>query len=255
MLIVISPAKTLDMEASSVTDKFSEPDYLKEAKQLVVQLKKLKPHELAELMNISPNLADLNYGRFKTWKPPLTSENAKQALLAFRGEVYTGIDADSLSREDFDFAQEHLRILSGLYGVLRPLDLIQAYRLEMGTKFQTPKWTDLYDFWGTKITRRIQSDIKAQGDDVLINLASNEYYKSIDTKKLKARIVTPVFKDYKNGEYKILSFFAKKARGLMTRFIIQNKLTDAEQLKLFDAEGYFYNEELSKGNQLVFTRG
>lgn len=255
MLIVISPAKTLDMEAPSITEKYSEPDYLKEAKRLITQLKKLKPHQLADLMDISPKLADLNYGRYRTWSVPFSPENAKQAILAFRGEVYTGIDADSLTDDDFDFAQDHLRILSGLYGVLRPLDLIQAYRLEMGIKFQTPKWNDLYDFWGTKITRRIQADLKNQGDDILVNLASNEYYKSIETKKMKAKIVTPVFKDFNNGEYKMISIYAKKARGLMTRFIIQNKLSDPEQLKLFDAEGYFFNEEFSKGNMLVFTRG
>lgn len=255
MLIVISPAKTLDMEALPITEKFSEPDFLIEAKRLITQLKKLKPHQLTDLMDISPKLADFNYGRFQTWNPPFSPENAKQALLAFRGEVYTGIDTDSLSPEDFNFAQDHLRILSGLYGVLRPLDLIQAYRLEMGTKFQTPKWNDLYDFWGTKITRRIQTDIKNQGDEILVNLASGEYFKSIDTKKLKTRIITPVFKDFSNGKYKIISFFAKKARGLMTRFIIENKLSDPEQLKLFDTEGYFFNEEFSDGKQLVFTRG
>ncbi|MCF8373175.1 MAG: peroxide stress protein YaaA [Bacteroidales bacterium] len=255
MLIVISPAKTLDMEGSPVIEKYSEPDYLKEAKRLITQLKKLKPHQLANLMDISPKLVDLNYSRYRAWSVPFSKENAKQAILAFRGEVYTGIDADSLALEDFDFAQDHLRILSGLYGVLKPLDLIQAYRLEMGINFQTPKWNDLYDFWGTKITRRIQSDLKNQGDDILINLASIEYYRSINSKKLKAKIITPTFKDFNKGEYKMISIYAKKARGLMTRFIIQNKLSAPEQLKLFDAEGYFFNEEFSKGNMLVFTRG
>lgn len=255
MLLLISPAKTLDMSPQSLSDKYSEASYLNEAKRLITQLKKLKPHHLSNLMKISPKLADLNYQRNQTWALPFTLENSKQALFAFRGDVYTGIDVDSFSSEDLDFVQDHLRILSGLYGVLKPLDLIQAYRLEMGTKFQTPKWKDLYDFWGTKINSRIQADLKQQGDNVLVNLASNEYFKSVDSKKLKAQIFTPEFKDFSNGEYKMISFFAKRARGMMTRFIIQNKLSKPEQLKLFDAGGYFFNEDLSKGNKLVFTRG
>ena len=255
MLIVISPAKTLDMEGNSRPDKYSEAQFTKEAKRLVVQLRKLKPHDLSALMKISPKLADLNYQRFMEWSLSFTKENAKQAVFAFRGDVFTGLDVDSLNPNDLDFAQDHLRILSGLYGVLRPLDLIQAYRLEMGTKFKTDKWDHLYDFWGTKITRKIKSDLKEQGNEVLVNLASNEYFKSIDTKALKARVVTPVFKDFSNGQYKMISFFAKKARGMMTRFILQNKIFDPEQLKLFDSGGYFYNEELSKVDQLVFTRG
>lgn len=254
MLIVISPAKTLDFNNARIVNQQSAPEYTKQAKQLVTILKKQSPEELMKLMSISDKLASLNNLRFKQWIADPTIENGKQAVCAFKGEVYTGLNVDDWSNENFSFAQEHLRILSGLYGVLRPLDIISAYRLEMGTKLENPKGKNLYNFWGDTINKNIQKQLNTQGDNVLINLASNEYYKSVNAKKLKAEIITPVFKDFKNGQYKVLSFFAKKARGLMTRYIIQNELKNAEEIKHFTEEGYFYNDKLSKGNEWVFTR-
>lgn len=254
MLIVISPAKTLDFENARVVNQQSKPDYTKQAKQLVGILKKQSPDELMKLMSISDKLAALNHLRFKQWLPEPTGENAKQALCAFKGEVYTGLNVSDWEEKNFSFAQNHLRILSGLYGVLRPLDLISPYRLEMGTKLENSKGKNLYDFWGDTINKNIQQQLKAQGDNVLINLASNEYFKAIKAKNLDAEIITPVFKDFKNGQYKVLSFFAKKARGLMSRYIIQNEISNPEEIKYFTEEGYFYNDKLSKGNEWVFTR-
>lgn len=254
MLTVISPAKSLDFESQVKTELYSEASFTKDAEQLIKILRRLKVDEIGELMGISPKLAQLNFERFHQWNLPFTSENAKQALLAFKGDVYTGIDAESLTDKDFENAQSQLRILSGLYGVLKPMDLIQAYRLEMGKKLKNRRGKDLYEFWGDKITKSINKDIKEFGHDHLINLASNEYYKSIQSKKIKAEIITPAFKDLKNGEYKMISFFAKKARGLMTRFIIQNEITNPEDLKAFDLDGYIYNPNLSKENSPVFTR-
>lgn len=254
MLIIISPAKSLDFEKNSNTEQFSEAPFLKESQTLIKQLRKLSTNEIADFMSISPKLAQLNYERFINWQLPFNLENAKQALLAFRGDVYTGIDAYSLNEKELETAQNDLRILSGLYGVLKPLDLIQAYRLEMGKKLQTSKGNNLYEFWGDKITKEINKTLLDKNDKYLINLASNEYYKSIDKKKIKAEIITPIFKDLKNDQYKVISFFAKKARGMMTRFIIQNEITDPEHLKTFDCDGYIFNPHLSNTNELVFTR-
>lgn len=254
MLIVISPAKTLDFETPTVTNLNSDIEFLSESKQLIRELRKLKVDDIKDLMSISPKLAQLNFDRIHEWNPPFTAENAKQALLAFKGDVYTGIDAATFTDKDFERAQTDLRILSGLYGVLKPMDLIQAYRLEMGKKLENKKGKDLYTFWGDKITKSINASLKEDGHKEIINLASNEYFKSINKKKLKAEIITPVFKDLKNGQYKMISFFAKKARGLMTRFIIQNEITNAEDLKAFDSEGYIFNPGLSKEKELVFTR-
>jgi cytoplasmic iron level regulating protein YaaA (DUF328/UPF0246 family) len=211
--------------------------------------------KLSNLMNISTDLGNLNYERYQTWHLPFTPENAKQAVLAFNGDVYTGLDAPTLSEEKLILAQQKLRILSGLYGVLKPLDLMQPYRLEMGTKFGVGRAKDLYTFWSKKITPKVQEAIDESGSKVLINLASNEYYKSVDTKKLKAEMVTPAFKDMKNGEYKMISFFAKKARGLMSRFILENNIDNADDLQAFDYEGYHFNPRLSKPGNPVFTRG
>lgn len=254
MLILISPAKSLDFETESSTQNYSEASFLKESQSLIKQLRKLSSDEIADFMGISPKLAQLNFERFVNWQLPFDMENAKQAILAFKGDVYTGLDADSLSETELQTAQKDLRILSDLYGVLKPLDLIQAYRLEMGKKLQTTKGESLYEFWGDKITNEINKTLKEKEDKYLINLASNEYFKSVNKKKIKAEIITPVFKDLKNGQYKVISFFAKKARGLMTRFIIQNKITNPEHLKAFDSEGYIFNPHLSKDTELVFTR-
>ncbi|MGZ2371936.1 peroxide stress protein YaaA [Ancylomarina sp. YFZ004] len=254
MLILISPAKSLDFETENTNKNFSESSFLKESQSLIKQLRKLSTDEIADFMSISPKLAQLNFERFVNWQLPFDMENAKQAILAFKGDVYTGLDAVTLSEDELQTAQKDLRILSGLYGVLKPLDLIQAYRLEMGKKLQTTKGKNLYEFWGDKITNEINKTLKGKEDQYLINLASNEYFKSINKKKLKAEVITPVFKDLKNGQYKVISFFAKKARGLMTRFIIQNKITDPEYLKAFDSEGYAFNPHLSTDTELVFTR-
>jgi len=254
MLILISPAKSLDFETKSTSNNYSEAAFLKDSQALIKQLRKLSTDEIADFMGISPKLAQLNFERFINWQLPFSTDNAKQALLAFKGDVYTGLDAYSLNEDELQTAQNDLRILSGLYGVLKPLDLIQAYRLEMGKKLQTKKGNNLYEFWGDKITKEINKSLIAKNDKYLINLASNEYFKAVVKKKVKAEIITPVFKDFKNGQYKVISFFAKKARGLMTRFIIQNKITDPEHLKAFNSEGYNFNPQLSKNTELVFTR-
>ncbi|HYQ58995.1 MAG TPA: peroxide stress protein YaaA [Draconibacterium sp.] len=255
MLIVISPAKSLDFKTTSVTDVYTMPDMLNESEKLLPKLRKMKPKQLSELMGISLNLGQLNYDRFQTWHRPFTPENSKQAVLAFSGDVFQGLKAPSMSEEQLLKLQSKLRILSGLYGVLRPLDLMQPYRLEMGTKLKIQRSADLYAFWKKKITPKIQEALDESGGRVLVNLASNEYYKSIDTKKLDAEIVIPQFKDMKNGQYKMISFFAKKARGLMTRFILENDIDSVDDLKAFDSDGYVFNPRLSKPGNPVFTRG
>lgn len=255
MLTIISPAKTLDMETPVPHSLSSFPDHLAKSQKLASAVQKLSLGQLSKLMGISNNLAQLNKERYSRWHTPYTKEEAKQAVFAFRGEVYTGLDIDTFEEEDINYTQNHLRILSGLYGILRPMDLILAYRLEMGTKLKVDKLDNLYSFWGSLITDSIQEELKAQNASTLINLASNEYYKSIDKKRLKARIITPVFKDYHNGLYKIITFYAKKARGLMCRYIMKNRISEAEELKHFDLEGYYYSDPLSNDKQFVFTRG
>lgn len=255
MLLVISPSKTLDFEQKAVTSHFSSNDFLPQAEKLVKVLKKYNSQDLMKLMGISDKLARLNQERFASWSRPFDTENAKQALLAFKGDVYAGLDAESLNEKELLYAQDHLRILSGLYGVLRPLDLIQPYRLEMGTKLNTPSLKDLYSFWGDKLTDTVNEALSSQGDSILINLASNEYFKSLNKKKLKATIITPIFKDFSNSEYKMISFFAKKARGLMSRFILKNELKQPDELKHFISEGYFFSEAESSAYQFVFLRG
>jgi len=254
MLIVVSPAKKLDFESPVATDKFSQSSLLEHSQELINRCIKLTPADLSSLMGISDQLAGLNSARFGEWSLPFTPNNARQAILAFSGDVYTGLQASSFSEESFDFAQQHLRILSGLYGLLKPLDLMQAYRLEMGTKLDNDRGSNLYQFWGDIITNNLNTAIAEQGDNVLINLASTEYFKSVKKKNVDATIITPAFKDWKNGQYKIISFFAKKARGLMANYIIENKITELEQLKAFNYSGYEYSSELSKGNDWVFTR-
>jgi len=254
MLIVISPAKSLDFNTLPVTTNYTMPEMLEDSVKLAGRLNKMSPKQLSKLMGISIDLGELNFQRYQNWHLPFTPENAKQAALAFNGDVYQGLKAESLSEKLMELAQIRVRILSGLYGVLKPLDLIQPYRLEMGTRLKYYKSKDLYEFWNPAITKKIREALSESGSDVLVNLASKEYFKSIDTKKLKAEIVTPDFKDQKNGEYKMISFYAKKARGLMTRFVLENNIDNANDLQAFDYEGYHFNPRLSKPNNPVFTR-
>ncbi len=256
MLIVISPAKSLDFEAPSKTETYTTPEFLENSEYLIGKLKKLSPKKIGALMSISPALADLNFERYQTFSTPFTPDNAKQSLLAFRGDVYRGLDAESYSQEDYDYAQQHLRILSGLYGLLKPLDLIQPYRLEMGTKFAvTPKTKNLYQYWGTKIAAAVNEAIAASGTNTLVNLASAEYFKAVQPKLIEGTIITPQFKDFKNGEYKSIMTFAKIARGLMSTYIIKNRLTQPEDIKGFDVDGYAFNAPMSTESEWVFTRG
>lgn len=254
MLVVVSPAKNLDFDTQVPVSEYTQPSLLGDADTLVQECKALTPADLSSLMKISDKLATLNANRFAEFSTPFTPDNARQALFAFNGDVYTGLDAQSLSEDDIAYAQQHLRILSGLYGVLRPLDLMQAYRLEMGTKLANSRGKNLYEYWGDTVTTEINKALAAQGDNVLVNLASNEYFKSVKPKQVDGMIITPVFKDKKNGQYKIISFFAKKARGLMARYILQNKVEDVAGLKAFDTAGYYFSEEQSTETELVFLR-
>ncbi|WP_434673589.1 peroxide stress protein YaaA [Pseudomonas sp. R1-15] len=254
MLMVISPAKTLDYETPPATERFTQPQYLDHSQELIEQLREFSPAQISELMHVSDKIGGLNAARFGSWNPAFTPANAKQALLAFKGDVYTGLDAQSLGEADFDYAQQHLRMLSGLYGLLRPLDLMQPYRLEMGTKLANARGKDLYAFWGTRISEWLNEALADQGDDVLLNLASNEYFSAVKRSALKARVIDAEFKDLKNGQYKIISFYAKKARGLMSRFVIEQRINDPVQLRHFDVQGYRYNAEQSSPNKLVFLR-
>ena len=255
MLIVISPSKTLDFEKPITNHSFTQPEFVKEASVLIKPLRKLSVDQLIKLMEISPKLARLNQERFYLWRPEFSPETSREALFAFRGDVYTGLDADTLIDTNIDAAQKQLRILSGLYGVLRPLDLMRPYRLEMGIALGVGKNRNLYEFWQKKITSKIREDLDKSGSNLLINLASVEYFKAIDQKKLKAEIVTPEFREAKEGTYKMVSFFAKKARGMMTRFILQNGISSEEQLQAFGSDGYCFNSRLSQMGRPVFTRG
>ncbi len=254
MLMVISPAKTLDFESPLATKTFTQPALLDDSQKLIDVARELTPVELSALMGISDKLADLNVGRFQNWQPRFTLKNARQAILAFKGDVYSGLQAETFSEQDFSFAQQHLRMLSGLYGLLRPLDLMQPYRLEMGTKLANPAGKDLYAFWGDKLTDALNAALLDQGDDVLINLASDEYFKAVKPKKINGRIIKPVFLDEKNGTFKVISFYAKKARGLMSRYIIEHRLSKAEQLKDFAVDGYYFSADESSENEWVFKR-
>lgn len=252
MKIVLSPAKSLNFEKQLPTSKFSESIFLKESRQVHKVLKQKSPKELSELMDISDKLADLNWQRNKNWKTPFTPENARPAVFAFDGDVYTGLDAYSIPLEKLEILQDSLRILSGLYGLLKPLDLMQAYRLEMGTKLAIGESENLYKYWKPILTKALNKELTK--GELFINLASNEYFSAVDVKALKVPVITPEFKDYKNGKLKIISFFAKKARGLMVRYIIDTDAKTIDDLKGFDYEGYQFDDNLSKGNHLVFTR-
>lgn len=254
MLALISPAKTLDYESQLPLDTHTIPRLLDHSQQLIDVAKKLSASEIAQLMTVSEKIAKLNVDRFNDWQADFSLANARQAIFAFKGDVYTGLDAYHLQADDLNFAQNHLRMLSGLYGLLRPLDLMMPYRLEMGTKLQNPKGHNLYEFWGETITNLINSDLAETQSEILVNIASDEYYKSVKESKIKAEIIKPVFLDQKNGKYKVISFYAKKARGLMARYIIENKLEKAEDLKAFNSEGYYFDAESSLKGELVFKR-
>ena len=254
MLITISPAKNLDYETPTPIKKTTKPAMLADSEILAQQMKTMAPHDLSKLMGISDKLGTLNYDRYQAWQNPMPKDQTRQAILAFKGDVYVGLNAYEFSTEDFEFAQQHLRILSGLYGLLKPLDSMMPYRLEMGTKLKNERGSDLYSFWGESITQQLNKQLRSINSNTLINLASNEYFKSVKIDSLNAKIVTPVFKDWKNGQYKVISFFAKKARGLMSAYIIKNKLNNPDQLRDFNWQGYTYHESMSEGDELVFTR-
>ncbi|WP_107842999.1 peroxide stress protein YaaA [Neisseria sicca] len=254
MFFVLSPAKNLNEKAPAPVKEFTQPDLLAEAEILMRQLRELAPQQIAELMHVSDKIALLNAERNAEWHTPFTPDNAKQAVFMFNGDVYEGIAADTLEPEQIQYLQQHVRLLSGLYGVLRPLDLMQPYRLEMGTAFANTRGKNLYEFWGDIITDLLNDTLAQAGSDILINLASQEYFKSVNTKKLKARLITPVFKDEKNGKYKIISFYAKRARGLMVRYAAEHNITDPEMLKNFDYEGYSFNAAASNESEWVFMR-
>ena len=269
MLVVISPAKTLDFESESLTNRHSNPLFPSKSEILIAKLRTLSRKKIADLMSVSKDLAQLNFERYLSFGSAMSRKNLKQAVFAFKGDVYLGLDADSFSEEDLDYAQNHLRILSGLYGLLRPLDLIEPYRLEMGTQLPVRRSKNLYQFWGNLLTETLNkhlidaqnpaatglaaTDIY-QGQPLLINLASVEYWKAVNPDKLQARVITPSFLDWKNGQYKFVSFFGKKARGAMARYLIQNRWQNPESLKNFEWEGYALNAELSEGDNWVFTR-
>lgn len=254
MLILVSPAKTLDFDTPANTGTATQPIFLEQSQALINELQHLDPGDISSLMSISEKLGNLNHERFMDWHTPFTKQNAKQAALAFKGDVYTGLAAETFSADEHKFAQQHLRILSGLYGLLRPLDLMQPYRLEMGTRFANQQGKNLYEFWGDRITEALNKQLKTLKTDTVINLASNEYFKAVNKQLLNAEIIAPAFKDMSKGNYKIISFYAKKARGLMAAWIIQNGITDPKQLKKFKVAGYGYNAELSKPNAPIFTR-
>lgn len=254
MLIVISPAKTLDYRTPPKTQISTTPDFLDQSQILIDRLRLLSALDISDLMNVSTKIADLNFDRYESWQTPFNQDNAKQAVLAFRGDVYTGFDADSLSVQDLKHAQKHLRILSGLYGLLRPLDLMMPYRLEMGTRLDNENGKNLYEFWGMEITEGLNKQLKRLKSESLINLASNEYFKSVKPEHIKGRVITPAFKDYKNGKYKMIGVYAKKARGLLSRYIVENRLSDPDDIRAFDWEGYAFNPGQSSEDQWVFTR-
>jgi len=254
MLVVLSPAKKLDFESENLRADCEQPRMLGETRKLAKVAKTLKAQDLKAMMGISDALAELNVARFKAFKTPFTSANARPAIDAFKGDVYIGMDAASLDDNARDYANEHVRILSGLYGLLRPLDLVQAYRLEMGVKFANERGRNLYAFWGDLIAKALNKDFQGDPDPVLINLASGEYFKAIQQKALKARIITPVFQEVKDDHAKVISFLAKKARGLMTRYIIDEKINDPEALKAFTEAGYAFKPEVSDACKWVFQR-
>ncbi len=254
MILVISPAKTLDFESENITPEYSIPESLEKSEKIINKLRKQSVKKIGELMSISKDLSKLNHQRYIDWDTDFSTENAKIALQAFKGDVYIGMDAQSFTQEDIAFANVHLRILSGLHGVLKPLDLIRPYRLEMGIKLPVLRKKNLYEYWTDVVTHRLNNYLNEVDSQFLINLASDEYFNVINTQKLNATIIKPSFKEYKNGQFKVLSFFAKKARGMMSAFIIKNRITNPEEIKGFAEDGYSFNSELSNNNEWVFTR-
>ncbi|TCS39091.1 hypothetical protein EDC30_10141 [Paucimonas lemoignei] len=254
MLIVLSPAKSLDYETPSVTDTCTLPQFIPEAARLIERLRELSPAQIGSLMSISDPLALLNYERYAAWSKKFTRKNAKQAVLAFNGDVYDGLNAVTLAQPELDYVHQHIRILSGLYGVLRPLDLMQAYRLEMGTRLATSAGKDLYAYWGERITACLNVALSENRSRALVNLASEEYFKSVKPKLLDVPVITPVFEDWKGGKYKIISFYAKRARGLMARYAAQNRILDPDALRAFDSDGYRFEPDCSSEHTWVFRR-
>lgn len=254
MITILSPAKRLNKKTEPSSEDYTIPWFLEDSKVLVDELRKLSPDELSELMNVSRNIAELNYERYLRWTTPFTPLNASRALFTFKGQAYQGLKAEDFTDQDVAFAQDHLRILSGLYGLLRPLDLIQPYRLEMGTALENPGGKDLYEFWNNKITQALNEALSDHKQKVLLNLASNEYFKSIHPDRLEATIITPVFKEQKGEQYKTIAVYAKMARGMMTRYIIRNRIDDPRDIKGFDWEGYVYSPDMSAKNKWVFVR-
>jgi cytoplasmic iron level regulating protein YaaA (DUF328/UPF0246 family) len=254
MIAVLSPAKTLYSSCPLSVGRYSHADFLPEAETIVSVLKKKNPAQLAKILDVSQKLAEVNYQRFQDWRLPFTTNNSWQAVLMFNGDVYRGLKAETFTESELETTQQMIRILSGVYGLLKPLDLIQPYRLEMGTDISIARKKNLYEFWKTKITEKLNEEIRQNDWKYLINLASIEYFNSIDSKKIKATIITPEFKEGKDGKYKMVSYYAKRARGLMVRFMIENKISDPEELKAFDVEGYYFNNQLSDERKFVFTR-
>lgn len=254
MLIVLSPAKSLDYDTAASTEAHTLPDFIPDAAELVTRLKSFSPAEIASLMRVSDPLAALNAGRYANWSRKFTSKNAKQAVLAFNGDVYEGLGAPSLQPRQLEYLQSHLRILSGLYGVLRPLDLMQPYRLEMGTRLENGRGKDLYAFWGARVTKTLSSALTALGSKALVNLASEEYFKVVKPGLLPVPVITPIFEDWKGGKYKVISFHAKRARGLMTRYASLNGIQDVDELKSFDLDGYAFDAGASSATKWLFRR-
>ena len=255
MIIVLSPAKTLDYESPLNGFDYTTPDFLGKSESLIKIMRSYEPEYISELMGLSDNLAFLNFERYQTWKKQnKPSKDSRQAIFAFKGDVYHGLEASNLSKSTINYSQDHLRILSGLYGLLKPLDLISPYRLEMGTKLKSGEIDGLYNFWKPELTKAINSELASQKENTLINLASNEYFSALDQSIIDGRVVSPIFKDFKNGEYKLISFYAKKARGYMSHWMIKNKVTKSDDLKNFNAEGYKYSKKLSTPAEPVFLR-
>lgn len=254
MLITLSPSKGQDFTEAPLTKKHTKPADLKDSELLIKELKKISSKKLQEMMTVSENIANLNVERFKTFTTPFTTKNAKQAIFAFKGDVYSGLELQTFDEEDYVYAQDHLRILSGLYGCLRPLDLIQPYRLEMKTRLKNDRGENLYQFWDDRITKRLNKELKKQKEPVLVNLASNEYFKAVKPKLLEGRLLNITFKETKAGKTRVVAIFAKRARGMMADYIIRNRIEHAEELKKFKLAGYAFNKGLSDDKQWTFER-